>query len=264
MRTAAAAALALLVAAPAMASPRVVSLDQCADQYVLALSDRDAIAGVSPRADDRDSWLRDQGARARLIRPSLESVLAARPDVVVRYWGGDERLLASLEARGVRIVRVEDATDFDGVRANVLRVAQALNRPGRGRDLIADMDRRLDRSRGAWGGERALYLTPSGWTSGPGTLIDAMLRAAGMTNAQQGPTFAPVSVEQLILQPPRRFVLGFFDTLRSDRRGAGRHPSVRRRAASRAVVSLPGAMLGCPAWFAADGSWRIARASPGR
>lgn len=252
----------LLAAAPVVAGPRVLSLDQCADQYVLALANPEDIAGVSPRADDHDSWLRDQVRGAPRVRPTLEGVTAARPQVVVRYWGGDPRMVGALERRGVRVVQIEDAQDFDGVRANIETVARALDRPGRGQDLIASMDRNLMQSRNAWSGEDALYLTTAGWTTGRGSLIDAMMRAAGLENGWDGPAFAPVSVEQLILHPPRRYVLGFFDALRADRRGVGRHPSVRRRTATRAIVSLPGAMLGCPAWFVADGSRRIARAAP--
>lgn len=262
MRLAAALALVVsLAAGPVMAGPRVVSLDQCADQFVLALADPDDIAGVSPRADDADSWMRHQVNGAPLLRPSLEAVMAARPDVVVRYWGGDARLIRALERTGVRVIQIEDATDFPGVRANVARVANALGRSGRGQDLIAGMDRDLAHSRDAWQGEDALYLTSSGWTSGRGTLVDAMMRAAGLANSWDGPAFAPLSVEGLILQPPRRFVLGFFDALRADRRGVGRHPSVRRRTATRAIVSLPGSILGCPGWFVSDGTRRIARAA---
>ena len=253
-----------MVAGPVLAGPRVASLDQCADQYVLALSDGDDIAGVSPRADDADSWLRTQGARAPQLRPTLEAITAADPDVVVRYWGGDQRLMAALERRGVQVIQIADATDFNGVRDNIRTVSAALNQPGRGADLIASMDRNLMQSHGAWSGEDALYLTAAGWTTGAGTLIDAMMRAAGLSNAWDGPAFAPVSVERLILQPPRRYVLGFFDAVRADRRGVGRHPSVRRRTAYRTVVSLPGSMLGCPAWFAADGSRSLARAAHGQ
>lgn len=263
MRLAAAlAVVASLAAGPVMAGPRVVSLDQCADQFVLALSDPDDIAGVSPRADDADSWMRHQVDAAPRVRPSLEAVMATRPDVVVRYWGGDPRLLRALERSGVRVVQIEDATDFPGVRANVAAVANALGRPGRGQDLIAGMDRDLAHSQGAWSGEDALYLTSSGWTTGRGTLIDAMMRAAGLSNSWDGPAFAPLSVESLILHPPRRYVLGFFDALRADRRGVGRHPSIRRRTDTRAVVSLPGSILGCPGWFVTDGARRIARAAP--
>jgi len=106
----------------------VLSLDQCADQFVLALSPRDSIVGLSTRADDPDSHLRALAAGLPLRRTTLESALAARPDLVVRYWGGDPRFVAQLQQRGARVVTIEDATDFGGVRANVRRVPAALDR----------------------------------------------------------------------------------------------------------------------------------------
>ncbi|MBU3969654.1 MAG: ABC transporter substrate-binding protein, partial [Alphaproteobacteria bacterium] len=70
---------------------RVMALDQCADQYVLALRP-DAELALSPRADDPDAWLREAAAGRRRVRPTLEAAIAFRPDVVVRYWGGEPRL----------------------------------------------------------------------------------------------------------------------------------------------------------------------------
>ena len=121
-------AAALALAGPAQAAPRVMSLDQCADQYVLALSPREAVVGVSPRVDDRDSYLRAMSAGLPQRRASAEAVLAARPDVVVRYWGGDARLTRTLERRGVRVVKIKEAQDFRDVSANVRRVAEAVGR----------------------------------------------------------------------------------------------------------------------------------------
>ena len=73
-------------AGAAQAAPRVLSLDQCADQYVLALSPRVSIVGLSTRANDPDSRLRELARGLPLRRTTLESALAARPDLVVRYW----------------------------------------------------------------------------------------------------------------------------------------------------------------------------------
>ena len=88
------------------------------------------------------------------------------------------------------------------------------------------MQAKLDRAAAPAGSPTpgALYLTSGGYTSGPGTLMDAMMRAAGFRNLTTAPGFGAVSVEQIALQPPIRFVLGFFDQLRADWRGAGRHP----------------------------------------
>lgn len=233
---------------------RVLSLDQCADQYVLALAP-DADMALSPRADDPDAWMREAAAGRLRVRPTLEAAIAFQPDVVVRYWGGEPRLLARLEADGVRVVTIADATDFEGIRAGIRTVSEGLGARARGEAMVARMDATLPiRSAAAPAGAppRALYLTPGGVTAGKGTLIDAILSAAGFANAVEAPYFTPVSIERLVLAPPARFVLGFFDRARGDWRGVGRHPVLRRLARGRVVATLPAAALTCPAWFAAD------------
>lgn len=251
-------------ASPALARPlRVMALDQCADQYVLALAP-DADLALSPRADDPDAWLRREAAGHRRLRPTLEAAVGFSPDVVVRYWGGEPRLLAALERRGTRVITIEDATDFDGVRANIRKAAQGLGAVERGARLEHSMEAKLDRAAPPAGSPRpsAVYLTSGGFTSGPGTLMDAMMRAAGFRNLTTAPGFGAISVERIALEPPIRFVLGFFDQIRADWRGPGRHPVVRRAAQGRTAASLPTATLTCPAWFAADAVEMMARGRP--
>ena len=251
------------VAACATAAPVVFSLDQCADEYVLALAPRDDIAGLSYRADDADSYLRAQARGLPLRRASLESVLARRPDVVVRYWGGDELMARRLAERGVKVVKIDDANDFDGVRANVRRVATALGRAHAGEALIAHMDSELRTAHGAWGGRRALYLTPGGFTAGRETLVGAMMAAAGLVDAAPSPGFAPVSLERLTLDPPDGLVLGFFDkdSMQTQNWSMGRRGALKLIASGRTLAVLPGALLGCPGWFAADGARDLAKAA---
>lgn len=258
------AAAAWIFATPALAGGRVVSLDQCADQYVLALSPRADIVGLSRRADDADAWLRSEAKGLPLRRVSSEAVLTARPTLVVRYWGGDARLDAVLLRRGVRTVRIDEASDFNGVRANVRKVAAALNQPARGEALIAGMDAKLAAANGRWRGAGALYMTPGGFTAGKGTLIDSMMRAAGLTNLAGNGGYAPVPLETLAFKTPAAFILGFFDALQNamERWAPGRHRVIQSRLAGRTIASLPGSMLGCPAWFAADGALDIAKAKP--
>lgn len=257
------AAGALALSGAAEARPlRVMSLDQCADQYVLALRP-DAELALSPRADDPDAWLREAAKGRRRIRPTLESAIGFQPDVVVRYWGGEPRLLSRLEQTGVTVATIPDVTDFEGIRTNVRAVSRALGVPARGEALIARMDARLAGD-AVPSSERpgALYLTAGGFTAGSNTLIDAILDAAGYRNLADRPYFNPVSVERIALFPPVRFVLGFFDQARGDWRGPGRHPVVRKAAAGRVAASLPSATLTCPAWFAADAAAMLREGRP--
>jgi len=255
--------LALVGAGRALPSPRVAALDQCADQYVLALSPRADIVQLSERALNADSYLRDRARGLPRGRADIESLLASRPTVVVRWWGGDPRLLAALGRRGVTVVALEEAHDFQGVRRNMRLVASSLNQADAGERLVADMDRRLAAASGAWHGRRALYLTSGGATTGRGTLVDAVMQAAGMTNAEAGEGFHAISLEGLVAHPPEVVVQGFFDPAgaASSRWSFGRHGLLRRIIADRPHVSLPSAILACPAWFAADGAEILARAA---
>jgi iron complex transport system substrate-binding protein len=243
---------------------RIMALDQCADQYVLALAP-DADIALSPRADDPDAWLRQHAVGHKRLRPTLEAAVGFQPDVVVRYWGGEPRLLSALAQRGVKVATIEDAVDLNGVRRNIQTVARDLDQMQRGQALEQRMDRQLAKAapvKRTAEAPGAVYLTSGGFTAGPGTLIDAMMRAAGFRNLTAAAGFGALSVERIAMNPPIRFVLGFFDQLRADLRGPGRHPVLARAAGGRTAAQLPAATLTCPAWFAADAVEMMAKGRP--
>lgn len=242
----------------------MLSFDQCADEYVLALAPRPAIVGLSTRADDADSLLREKARGLPLRRVNLETALSTRPELVVRTYGGDARLIRALEQRGVRVLTLEDAADFGGVRRNLRRVAAVVGEPEAAEAIIADMDRRLERAAGAWKGRSALYLTPSGFTAGPGTLPDGILRAAGLTNLERRPGYNEAPMERFVLDPPEAVVLGFFDTptYASSSWAPGRHAVMQKRLRERAVASLPGPMIACANWGAAQAAELLAAQAP--
>ena len=272
MRTRLSAAAALIAAlamigAPrfaAAAPPRVLSLGQCSDQYVLALAPRQSIVGLSPRVGDRDSYLRAQSVGLPRRRASVETILAAKPDLVVYWWLGDPRLARALERRHIRVVRIDDANDFEAVRANIRRVAAALGQGPKGDALIAHMDRQLSEARGAWRGRHALYLTSGGFSAGSGTLIDAIMRAAGLRNAATMPGYRSVSLERLVAAPPDGFVLGFFDAqgVAGQSWGLGRHEVLQPMLKARTIGALSPAVSGCPAWFVGDAVEQLAAGAP--
>jgi len=257
---------AFLATGGAQAKPRIVSLDQCADQYVLALAPRDEIAGLSKRALNADSYLHARAVGLPERRATLEAILGTRATIAVTNWAGDVRLPAALASQGVTVVQIDETNDFAGVRADVRKVAAALGRPAAGEALIAQMDAKLAASQNAWGGARALYLTPGGFTAGSQTLVGAMMAAAGFVSVSTSGSYAPVSLEALVLDPPAALVLGFFRELSGGRQHwtIAANGYLRGLVRQRAIASLPGSMLGCPAWFAADGALALAKARPTR
>ena len=115
-------------------------------------------------------------------------------------------------------------------------------------------------------GRRLLYLTSGGFTAGRGTLVAAMIQAAGYANAASAPGFQPVSLERLALEPPDAVALGFFDpaSIRTQHWSLASSPVLNWTLKGRVAASLPADILGCPAWFAADGAQSLAAAARGR
>ena len=241
-------------AGPGPAPVRIVSLDYCADQFVLKLVDRDRILAVSPGARQGFSYMRDAAAELAIVRPVAEDVLVLKPDVVVRTYGGGPGAAALFSRAGVRVVQVDWASDLGDVLVNVERVADELGVPGRGAEVAANMRARLAAITGGSGGPRALYVTPAGVTAGPGTLIHEMLTAAGLTNFQDAAGWHPIPLEHLAYDQPDLVVAGFFDTMAHLTGGwsSTRHPVARRQLGDRDVVVLKGAWIACGGWFVMD------------
>ncbi len=248
------AALAGLALAQAEASPpRVVSLDFCADQFVLALADREDILAVSPQADDAHSALRDQAVGLPQLRATAEDVLALQPDLIVRSYGGDARTLAFFERLGLSVYQIGFAGDIAGIQTVVRDTARAVGHADRGDALVANMDAQLN----APNQETApatLYLTPSGTTTGSGTLIDEVLTAAGLDNATPGPGWRSLPLEQLAQEAPELVVTAYFgdQSAAPDGWAVARHPVFQRLISETPRLDLDGAQVSCGTWLLAD------------
>ncbi len=233
----------------AAAAPRILSADFCADQLVLALADREQIAGLSPDAEKDFSHLRERAGGLPQARADAEGAIATDADVVLRFWGGDR---PRLERLGIGVETLDYAADFDAVKRNVMRAAKAMGQPERGAALNGQIDSRLRAlaSRGHTG-VTALYVTPGGVTAGRETMIDAIMTAAGVTNAaaQAGLSYwPPLSAEAVITNPPQFIVAGFFASAseRINHWSAARHPAIRRVLFETPGVAPSEDVLSCP------------------
>jgi iron complex transport system substrate-binding protein len=246
-------------AAPAK---RVVSLDYCADQYLLELLPRENILALSPDARLDFSYHRERAAGLPQVRAVAEDVIALEPALVVRSYGGGPRALYFFERAGVPVVQLPYADDLDGVRQAARTIARSLGVPGRGEELVAGFDRRLAAIESQKSRPKALYVTAGGATGGPGTLADEMLGAAGLDNFESRPGWHSLPLERLAYVDPDLIVGAFFDaaTQQTAYWSVMRHPVARRLLRERPAVMLPGAWTSCGAWFLADAVEALAAA----
>lgn len=284
---------------PGRVSPdRVVSLNLCADQLLVLLAPERVAALSTLSRDPALSHVAPRAAALPQVRADAEAVLRLRPGLVLAGRYGAQPTAASLERRGVPVLRLDLPAGFDAIRAQVREVAAALDVPGRGEALIRDMDARLAAlPRGhappdspTAGGQaahgpdgpgpaptahgptdpahatyapprvpqappRALLWGARGWASGPGTLGDAVLRAAGFENAGAG---GVVGLETLLSRPPDLLVTAEAPAFPSLATELLRHPAV----AGLPRRTVPPALLICAGPFTALAAEMLAQGRP--
>lgn len=239
---------------PAKRPVRIVSLDYCADQFVLKLVDRDRILAVSPDADAEFSYMRESATGLRKVRPVAEDALILEPDLIVRSYGGGPNAAAFFEKAGVPVLNVGWANDIDAVKSVILDMAEGLGEPQRGKTVVAEMNARLATVKAKSKNQTALYMTPAGVTTGPGSLVHEMLRAAGFENFQAAPGWRSLPLERLAYEQPDLIAAAFFNARSNHRHAwsAMRHPVARAQLTAQPTVSLQGAWTSCGGWFLMD------------
>lgn len=242
-----------LVPAPAStAAPRrIVSLNLCADQYVVALADPARIAGLSRFArDPQMSHVARRAATLPIATGSAEQVLMLRPDLVIGAPFRQRDALAPLAARHVPMIDLPPEEGLAGIEASITLVAAAIGRPARGRALIASIRARLARLGPPPGrGRVAAYYQRNGYVTGTGTLVDEAMTRVGLVNLarrEQLPVLSRLSVERMALARPD-FLVFEAETARVVDRGTEllHHPLLDRAVPPARRLAIPQALTVC-------------------
>ena len=171
-----------------------------------------------------------------------------------------------LERVGQRVVRVALASDLNGVRAAVRTVATAVGERAKGEALISGFDRALEVSSDASPQRRysALIYQVNGLSAGSGSLADALIRAAGLTNHADRLGLGAggaLSLEVLAANPPDLLVLsGPTDEYRTIVAENLRHPVLAAVLAETAATVVPWRLWLCGTHHAAEAVRRFAEA----
>ncbi len=221
--------------ARATAPQRIVSLNVCVDQLVLLLADREQIAALSyAAANPAQSTMAEAAEGLPLLYGHAEEVLPYAPDLVLAGNFTSRPAVALLRRLGYEVQEIPDALTLADIRDNIVAVAAAVGHPERGTALLARFDAGLASAAPPDDGRTpaVAFLSLGLYGAGEGTLVDDMLRAAGLANAatRWGVNFiGPVNLETLLLDPPDGLVLGLDSTTETSLSSAVlAHPALQR------------------------------------
>jgi iron complex transport system substrate-binding protein len=253
----------------ALAEPpqRIVSLDLCTDQLLIELAPRAHIAAVTHLASDASvSAIPEKARGIPITHGAAEEVLSYDPDLILAGPFGVAATIGLLRRLERNLVVVPLAQDLDGVRTAVKTVALAIGAVARGEAMLADFDRRLAAVAAlpAVARPSALLYQVGGVVSGPDSLADAALAAAGYRNKARDYRLAPngrVPLERIVAEPPDLLVLASrgddYPTAAADNL---RHPALVRLRRERASLELPWQLWLCGTPHIADAVEKLAAA----
>jgi vitamin B12 transport system substrate-binding protein len=186
---------------------RIVTTAPGLTSLVIALGHGAALVGVSDQ-DPREGALADL---PRLpVYPSVpaEAVAVLEPDLVLVDQVLSGRDAAALRARFPQTFVTDASQTLDRLRETFLRVAEALDRPGRGRDLATELDVARKRHR-VEGRPRVLVLGQVDplppYAIGPRGLLGDMVASVGGENVawDLGLPSGPIASEVVLERRPQ-------------------------------------------------------------
>lgn len=256
VRTALAAALFLLWSGWAVAAGpprRIVSLNVCSDQLLLLLAEPERIASLSfLAADPASSAMAEEARDFRLNHGRAEEILPLEPDLVLAGTYAARNTVHLLRRLGHAVVDMPLPTGLEDVAAHIRIVARAIGAEARGEQLIATFQAHLAAIPAPPPGPRpaAVLFESNGITSGPGTLPDAVMRAAGFDNLAARfdvGGVGRVSLELVVEARPDALIIGRlgqeYPSLAAQ---SLEHPALRRAVPRRAVTNMPDNLWICP------------------
>ena len=248
---------------------RIVSLTLATDEILLDLVPVERIAGVTNLVDDAEisnAAGRYPDSVPRLREADAERIIGLTPDLVCVAPHNSIDFVQLLQHSGPPIFKYEWVNSIDEVEAGIQKLGERVGEPERAHCLAVKMQakrkRIAERLKGLRERPRVLFWS-AGFTAGPRSTIDDMIREAGAINvaAELGlGASEEISPERMVAADPDYVLLcRWAGDDRPNR--VDNHPILRRLRAvqTNRVLSVEGRYLTSVSHYVVEGVERLAR-----
>lgn len=226
--------LLLLGAAPPATPRHIMSINLCTDLPLLMLVPKQRIASITYLAHEAaDALMPGSDAGVAVNHALAEEILRQKPDLILASQWSTPVVRRLAKQVGAPIFEVETATDFADIRRLMRRLGTVVGEPARAEALVRGMDAELARLAATQPARRVRVVAWSGDTvPGRGTLVDAIITAAGAVNVAakfDDNRYSSFDLEELLQVQPDAILQGVarYDAP-SLRRAVSRHPLIDR------------------------------------
>ncbi len=192
---------------------RIVSVAPNVTEILFALGLEDRLVGVSVYCQYPPEALKKEKIGG-YINPSLEKIVALRPDLVIGIAEGDLRTFVDKLA-GLKVpVYITNPRDALEVLTSIQKIGEVTFAPGPARRIVRSMEERVRSVQDKVHGRprpRVLHILDFNplISAGKGTFVDDLIRLAGGRNVAETATgkYPRFSMEEVLVQDPEVILL---------------------------------------------------------
>ena len=235
--------------------PRVVSLNLCADAYLMAFAKPEQILGLTQQSSDPTlSAFVEEASNFPVSGGRMSNILEQQPDIIIINNYSPPPNKALMDRLGIKIVKLDAANSYQTARTEILQLGKAIHRLEAAKAYLAQLDKELEDAQ-----HTKLTYMPSiinyqrrGIVVGETHILDDIIQLAGAQNLGRdtGRTIGPMSLENLMrLQPD--YVLSISEndeqTLKAQDRGSEilSHPALQKMFSAERHIYIPQNLTVC-------------------
>ncbi len=243
--------------------PRVVSINLCTDQLVMALADPEQIVALSGLSHDKAGSYYHREAREFLrVEPIAEQLLPLAPDLVLAGPYTSRYTLNLLDELGIRVEALPIASSIEQMLSNVERMGKLLAQESRASMVVSTIREKLDdieaRVAALDGGDspRVAVYDTNGYTVGNNTVRGQAIMLAGWQNVATDKgieNYGVLGLEQLIELAPEALIESpYSEGTYSRGQMLTQHPAIRAAGLDPLIIRVPSNQTICAGPWTVD------------
>jgi len=193
---------------------RIISLAPIATENIYLLGFENQTIGITLYCPQGKSPKEVIGT---LLEPNLEKVVSLKPDIIFASKEGNKKAtVEKLRDLGLKVVVLNEVTNFDGICSNLMTVAKALNKEEYAKDIINTAKAELGKLKNSSYKQTVFMEIGSSplITSGKNTFINDIINYAGAKNifGSSNTRYPSISAEEVVLANPDVIIILLMDS----------------------------------------------------
>jgi len=262
------------VIAASSALPRVVSINICADQWLMLLAEPVQIAALSNLSrDEHGSYFHREAQHYPQAEPTAENLLALQPDIVITGPYTSRHTLSLLGELGISVETLPVANSFEDMLSNAELVGRLLRRDDQAAAIVRSVRGRLqqlkikaDGLRKTGVNARIAVYDANGYTVGRQTIRGEAIEFGGWHNIASEvniQNYGVLGLEQLLWLSPQAFLASPYSSDTYSRaQYLSQHPAIRQSGLNPEVVNVPSTLTLCAGPWTVDVVEQLIEAHP--